>query len=339
MGRCRFRKIPPTALEVRRTLGTWLLALVLAACVWPAAGAGASETDPGDQAAPVAQGGASEEPPPVSLEPVPSAAADDTNNATSATSATSTNTTNTTNDNYDNYDDNYADFDDFDDFDLDFELKDSEIADPLEPINRATLYFNRQLDRFILDPLTIGYRYVVPEPGRRSVNRFFTNVNSTQSLINDMFQLEWGDAGRTLARLLINSTAGIGGLLDPATAWGLPGHVSDFGQTLTLAGVSTGPYLVLPLFGPSDARDAVGLGVDSLFHPTFFFLPGVDALFFNTSSGFSQRESHYEELKALEESSIDYYSALRSGFIQNRDAQIWARRENRRPQDPKGAAQ
>ena len=360
MGRFRFRKIPPTTLEARRTLGTWLLALVLAACVWPAAGAGASETDPGDQAGPVAQGGAAEEPPPVSLEPVPSAAAAATNrtttNSTTSTNTNSTtsntNSTTSTNDNYDdnyydddnyddnNYDDNnYADFADFDDFDLDFELKDSEIADPLEPINRATLYFNRQLDRFILDPLTIGYRYVVPGPGRRSVNRFFTNVNSTQSLINDMFQLEWGDAGRTLARLLINSTAGIGGLLDPATAWGLPGHVSDFGQTLTLAGVSTGPYLVLPLFGPSDARDAVGLGVDSFFHPTFFFLPGVDALFFNTSSGFSQRESHYEELKALEESSIDYYSALRSGFIQNREAQIWARRENRRPQDPNGAAQ
>jgi phospholipid-binding lipoprotein MlaA len=327
MGLCRFRKNPPTAMEARRSLGPWLLALVLTAWVWPAAGAGASETDPGDRAAPVAQGGASEEPPPVSLEPVPAAAA--------------TNTTATT-DNYSNantkdYDD-YADFDDFDDFDLDFELKDSEIADPLEPINRATLFFNRQLDRFILDPLTIGYRYVVPEPGRRSVNRFFTNVNSTQSLINDIFQLEWGDAGRTFARLLINSTAGIGGLLDPATAWGLPGHVSDFGQTLTLAGVSTGPYLVLPLFGPSDARDAVGLGVDSLFHPTFFFLPGMDALFFNTSSGFSERESHYEELKALEESSIDYYSALRSGFIQNRDAQIWARRENRRPPDSSGAA-
>jgi phospholipid-binding lipoprotein MlaA len=329
MGRCRFRKISRTALEARRTLGTWLLALVLAACVWPAAGAGASETDPGDQAPPVVRGGASEEPPPVSLEPVPSAAANNTDS----------NDYDNDYDNYDdNYDDSYADFDDFDDFDLDFELKDSEIADPLEPINRATLYFNRQLDRFILDPLTIGYRYVVPGAGRRSVNRFFTNVNSTQSLINDMFQLEWGDAGRTLARLLINSTAGIGGLLDPATAWGLPGHVSDFGQTLTLAGVSTGPYLVLPLFGPSDARDAVGLGVDSLFHPTFFFLPGVDALFFNTSSGFSQRESHYEELKALEESSIDYYSALRSGFIQNRDAQIWARRENRRPQDSSGAA-
>lgn len=335
MGLCRFRKNPPTAMEARRSLGPWLLALVLTAWVWPAAGAGASETDPGDRAAPVAQGGASEEPPPVSLEPVPAAAAAAAN--TTATATTTATTDNYSNANTKDYDD-YADFDDFDDFDLDFELKDSEIADPLEPINRATLFFNRQLDRFILDPLTIGYRYVVPEPGRRSVNRFFTNVNSTQSLINDIFQLEWGDAGRTFARLLINSTAGIGGLLDPATAWGLPGHVSDFGQTLTLAGVSTGPYLVLPLFGPSDARDAVGLGVDSLFHPTFFFLPGMDALFFNTSSGFSERESHYEELKALEESSIDYYSALRSGFIQNRDAQIWARRENRRPPDSSGAA-
>ncbi len=227
--------------------------------------------------------------------------------------------------------DNLDDFDDFYDFDFDLELEAFEIEDPFEPVNRGTLGFNRLLDRFIFDPLTIGYRYLIPEPARKSVNRFFTNVNSTQSLTNDIFQLEWADAGRTLVRLVINSTAGIGGLFDPATAWGLPGHVSDFGQTLTLAGVPTGPYLVLPLFGPSDVRDALGLGVDSLLHPTFFFLPGMDALFFNTSSGFSEREIHYEELKALEESSIDYYSALRSGFMQNREAEIWARREDRRP--------
>lgn len=220
-------------------------------------------------------------------------------------------------------------FEDFDDFD--FELDEPEISDPMEPVNRQMLKLNRVLDRFVLDPITVGYRFLVPEPGRRAVYRFFTNINSTQSLANDIFQLEWKDAQRTFVRVVINSTAGIGGLFDPATAWGLDGHVSDFGQTLALAGVSTGPYVVLPLFGPSDARDAVGLGVDSLFHPTFFILPGVDALFFNTSSGFSERESHYEELKALEESSIDYYSALRSGFIQSREAQVWSRREDRRP--------
>jgi len=225
--------------------------------------------------------------------------------------------------------DEFGEFDDFDDFDLD--LDGPAISDPIEPVNRQILRFNRALDRFVLDPITIGYRFLVPEPARRSVYRFFTNINSTQSLANDIFQLEWRDARRTFVRLVINSTVGIGGLFDPATAWGLDGHVSDFGQTLALAGVSTGPYLVLPLFGPSDARDAVGLGVDSLFHPTFFILPGVDALFFNTSSGFSERESHYEELKALEESSIDYYSALRSGFIQSREAQVWSRREDRRP--------
>jgi len=226
---------------------------------------------------------------------------------------------------------NFDDFDDFDDFDLELEGGDTGIADPFEPLNRGFLGFNRVIDRFVFDPLTEGYRFLFPEVVRRSVNRFFTNINSTQSLVNDIFQLEWFDAQRTFVRLVVNSTVGIGGLFDPATHWGLDGHVSDFGQTLALAGVPTGPYLVLPLFGPSDTRDAVGLGVDSLFHPTFFILPGVDALFFNTSSGFSQRESHYEEIKALEESSIDYYSALRSGYIQNREAQVWARREDRRP--------
>lgn len=281
--------------------------LVLLTCSWPA---DASLDAASVEVEPTAHAEAPPpDPAPVSLEPASTA---------------------TESDDFDDVDD-FGDFDDFDDFELDSEFDEVEIADPLEPVNRVTLRFNRVIDRFLFDPLTEGYRFLVPEPARRSVKRFFTNINSTQSLVNDIFQLEWMDARRTMVRLVINSTAGIGGLFDPATAWGLEGHVSDFGQTLTLAGVSSGPYLVLPLFGPSDARDAVGLGVDSLFHPTFFFLPGVDALFFNTSSGFSERESHYEEIKALEESSIDYYSALRSGFIQSREAQIWARREDRRP--------
>ena len=217
-----------------------------------------------------------------------------------------------------------------DEFDLEAEAPPG-FPDPFERFNRGALKFNNFLDRFVLDPITIGYRFIFPEVVRRSINRVFDNVNSTQTLVNDIFQLEWKDAGTTTARLLVNSTIGLGGIMDPAARFGLEKHVSDFGQTLAIAGAPSGPYLILPILGPSDVRDGLGLGVDAIFHPTFYLLGGTDVLFFSGSSGLTERARHYEEFKALQESSIDFYAALRSGFYQNRQAQIWARRENRRP--------
>jgi phospholipid-binding lipoprotein MlaA len=220
-----------------------------------------------------------------------------------------------------------------DDFDLDFDDQPAAYPDPFEKFNRGVLSVNSVVDRFLMDPITLVYRFILPERARRSIERFFDNVNSTQTLVNDLFQLEWRDAGTTTARLLVNSTAGIGGLFDPATRWGIEGHVSDFGQTLAIAGAPSGPYFMLPLLGPSNIRDGLGLGVDAIFHPTFFLLGGTDVLFFSGSSGLTERARHYEELKALQESSIDYYAALRSGYYQNRQSEIWSRREDRRHDD------
>ncbi len=235
-------------------------------------------------------------------------------------------------------DDPYAfDIDDDPLFDDEFGFDDdvpSGFPDPFEKLNRGTLVFNNAVDRFVLDPITLGYRFLFPEAVRRSINRFFDNVNSTQTLVNDLFQLEWKDAGITTGRLLVNSTVGLGGLFDPATRFGIEGHISDFGQTLAIAGAPSGPYLMLPLLGPSNIRDGIGVGVDALFHPTFFVLGGTDVLFFSGSSGLTERARHYEELKALEESSIDYYAALRSGYYQNRQAEIWDRRKDRKVPGP-----
>ena len=226
------------------------------------------------------------------------------------------------------------------DFDLDLDESPTGFPDPLEKLNRGLLVFNQTLDRFVMDPITVLYRFILPEMVRRGINRVFDNVNSTQSLVNDIFQLEWTDAGVTTARLLINSTVGIGGLFDPAERWGLERHVSDFGQTLAIAGAPSGPYFMIPLLGPSNVRDGIGLGVDAFFHPTFFVLGGTDVLFFAGSTGLTERARYYNEIKALEESSIDYYAALRSGYYQNRQAEIWSRREDRRPKpdDPPAVA-
>ncbi len=226
-----------------------------------------------------------------------------------------------------------------DDFDFEIDEGPAGFPDPFEKFNRGMLHVNRVVDRFVMDPITVVYRFIFPETVRRSIDRCFDNVNSTATLVNDLFQLEWADAGMITARLVVNSTAGIGGLFDPAARWGMEAHVSDFGQTLAIAGAPSGPYFMLPLLGPSTVRDGVGLGIDTLFRPTFFLLAGTDVLLFSGTSGITERARHYEELKALEESSIDYYAALRSGFYQNRQSQIWSRREDRKPVDVPSSAE
>ncbi|MEE3325985.1 MAG: VacJ family lipoprotein [Myxococcota bacterium] len=222
----------------------------------------------------------------------------------------------------------------FDEFDLEFEAGPVGFPDPVEPVNRGMLKFNEGIDRFVMDPITTVYRFILPEMVRRSIERCFDNIDSTQTLVNDIFQLEWKEAGITTTRLVINTTIGVGGLFDPAKAWGIEGHISDFGQTLAMAGAPSGPYVILPLLGPSNVRDGIGLGVDALFNPTFFLLGGTDVLFFSGSSGLTERARHVDELNALKESSIDYYAALRSAYYQNRQAEIWEGREHRRKDLP-----
>lgn len=221
--------------------------------------------------------------------------------------------------------------------------------DPLEPLNRGIFAFNRQVDRWVITPITNVYVRVVPGIARRSVRRFFTNLNSPSVIANDVLQCQWTDSGVSTARLAINSTIGIAGLADPATRLGLPLHHSDFGQTLALRGVPSGPYLVMPLLGPTTFRDGFGVLVDFAFRPTTYLLgsvvlaelaglPGTagigDQLIYGTiqggGTGFVEREAHAEQLDALEESSIDFYATMRSAYYQNRQAAIWSRHEARR---------
>jgi phospholipid-binding lipoprotein MlaA len=219
-------------------------------------------------------------------------------------------------------------------FDDDFELdgQDASFPDPVEDVNRVMLRFNRAADRWVFDPITEAYRWLVPDPARRCVRRAFLNAGSPSIFVNDLLQLEWKDAGVTVSRLIVNSTVGIGGLFDPSQGFGLERHESDFGQTLSLAGFRSGPYLVLPLFGPSTARDGAGDVVDTFLSPTTYVFGSAltQQLLFGGGAGLSTRDFHYESLKALEESSIDFYATLRSAFYQNRVSEIWSRREHRR---------
>lgn len=209
------------------------------------------------------------------------------------------------------------------------------VPDPLERFNRGVFGLNLRLDRWVFTPLTDAYAFVVPAAARRAVRRALTNLDSPAVFVNDVLQIEPLDAGVTATRFAINSTVGLAGLFDVAKKVGLEGHHSDFGQTLALSGVPSGPYLVLPAVGPTTARDATGYLVDFLFLPTTYLLPPVSLLMWTSihegSVGITEREAHAQELHALEASSMDYYASLRSAFAQERTAHIWDNREGRGP--------
>jgi phospholipid-binding lipoprotein MlaA len=218
--------------------------------------------------------------------------------------------------------------------------------DPLERMNRVTFAVNRKIDDWVFEPITDAYRFLVPAPARRAVRRALANLDAPVTLVNDVLQLEPRDAGVTVARFVINSTVGIVGLFDVARDFvDLPGHVSDFGQTLALTGIPSGPYIVLPVLGPNNARDFTGDAVDFMFRPTTYLLtpggafvlsgfvnPGGELIFttiFEGSTelaeGIATREASGDALNALEASSLDYYAALRNAYYQNRTAIIWRR--------------
>lgn len=228
-------------------------------------------------------------------------------------------------------------------FDEDLEAAPATYPDPLESTNRGVLAFNRQIDKWILDPVTEAYQFIAPKPVRNAISRFFLNLGSTKTLVNDCLQLEWKDASVTTARLVVNTTVGVVGFFDVAEKIGLPGHESDFGQTLALAGTPSGPYLILPVLGPSDLRDGFGVIVDGFFQPTYYILGPMNVtlgpifmhsptaiLLYGGSSGLTLRDRNFARLKDLESSSVDYYAAMRSGFYQDRVGQIWSRRTDHR---------
>lgn len=132
-------------------------------------------------------------------------------------------------------------------------------ADPLEPYNRAMFQFNEQVDQAVLKPAARGYQAVVPARVRKSVGNFFLNLNEPTTIVNDVLQGKLSQAAHDTMRFVINSTFGLLGLFDLATPMGMERHQEDFGQTFQVWGIGSGPYLVLPLWGPSTLTDGVGL--------------------------------------------------------------------------------
>ena len=193
-----------------------------------------------------------------------------------------------------------------------------EISDPLEGFNRAVFFLNDGLDTIVIRPIAYVYGNLVPPFVKRRVRNFFGNLNEPVVFANDLLQLEFEDAGIIAARFLVNSTIGLAGLFDVASEIGLPLHEADFGQTLHAYGVGPGPYLVLPLLGPSNLRDGAGLAVDTFLNPFTWLLEREENLIIAAGQGLVRREELLAPLDALRESSVDYYAALRSLYYQDR---------------------
>ena len=200
------------------------------------------------------------------------------------------------------------------------------INDPLEPTNRGIFEFNLFLDRAMVRPVTTFYRTITPEILREFIHNFLQNLRTPVILANDLLQGEPARGSTTTMRFFINSTIGVLGFGDPATSMGFEAHEEDFGQTLAVWGVGEGPYLTIPLFGPSNPRDAVGKVVDFLIDPISWWgrKEGLNSVFWvrTVMTGIDTRNELWDVLEDLEKSSIDFYASVRSLYRQRRNDEI-----------------
>lgn len=197
--------------------------------------------------------------------------------------------------------------------------------DPLESWNRQVFAMNMTFDHAILKPTAQAYTTVVPEPARTGIHNFLTNFTMPATFANDVLQGEMTLATQSLGRFGLNSTIGLGGLVDVATPAGIPRHDSDFGQTLGVWGVGGDPYLVLPLLGPSDPRDLVGYAADTFSDPLIYL--GIrDYAYWSMGRGalaiVDTRARNLTTLDELQQSSVDLYASTRSLYRQYRAAHI-----------------
>ncbi len=198
--------------------------------------------------------------------------------------------------------------------------------DPLEPLNRNIFDVNQLVDRIVIEPAAKVYVAVLPEFGRDAIHRVLDNMKEPTLFFNNVLQGEFERAGITLGRFTANTTLGLVGLFDVATDWGLKRQPADFGQTLFTWGFDSGPYLILPLLGPSNPRDAIGLGIDSYSDP-FTILATTHGLEELTNArliagGLDQRAGVIDVLDELQKNSLDFYAQLRSLSQQRRAAEL-----------------
>ena len=194
--------------------------------------------------------------------------------------------------------------------------------DPLECVNRKIFWFNDKLDVYVLAPVATGWEKVSPRRVRTSVSNFFGNLRFPIVTVNDLLQGKVKDSASDVGRFAVNTTVGVLGLFDPASGWGLVKHDEDFGQTLGVWGVPPGAYLVLPLLGPSDPRDAAGFAVDYALSVTPFFID--EAILWGARVGDTVNERSFvlKQVEDAKASAFDYYTFVRNAYLQRRRALV-----------------
>ena len=207
----------------------------------------------------------------------------------------------------------------------------NEAHDPAEPTNRFIYKVNDRLDHYAMRPVAEGYRKIAPQHAvREPIHRVLVNAQTPVVLGNDLMQAKPRRAAATFVRFVVNSTLGLGGLFDVAGATGLKAHETDFGQTLAVWGVPEGPFVELPLLGPSNVRDAIGTGVGYAMDPMTWI--GSGSAYTDMGWGragmtaLDMRERALDPLKAINETSLDPYATIRSLYRQNRQSTIDALR-------------
>ncbi len=192
-------------------------------------------------------------------------------------------------------------------------------ADPWEGYNRAMFSFNDAVDRALIKPVTKGYRFIMPDFAERGVNNFFENISDVVTFFNNVLQGKPKEAAQDFSRVVVNTTIGIGGLIDVASAMDIPKHDEDFGQTLGVWGVESGPYLVLPFLGPSSLRDGVALIPDAMVDP----LQQVGDEDTNTALQVLRvLDNRSEFMKAEEVVTGDRYIFIRDAYLQKRRFEV-----------------
>lgn len=207
--------------------------------------------------------------------------------------------------------------------------------DPWESFNRSVFEFNEGLDAYLLKPVVTAYRFILPEFIREGIYNFFSNYGDLYTALYNLLQGKPGDAFNDLMRVAVNTTMGLGGLIDLATPGGLEKHKEDWGQTLGVWGVPAGPYVVLPFFGPSNVRDTFGTAADLESDYLFRLLPNVGLR--NSLTGLrvvNARNTYYEAGDLLDGAAIDKYSFVRDAYIQRRQYQINEGRDDEESEIP-----
>ncbi|MBO5443504.1 MAG: VacJ family lipoprotein [Alphaproteobacteria bacterium] len=198
-------------------------------------------------------------------------------------------------------------------------------ADTFETYNRAMFKFNYQADKYVIKPVAEGYRAVTNEFTRNRVSNVLSTIKEPVSAVNHLLQGEPLQMAASLGRTVINATLGLGGMFDVAEGWGLKKQKTGFDETLAKWCVPDGPYLVLPILGPSTPRAATGLLADSAMNPVYLGTLNApadvkDKIYYSytTINGMAYREATLDLTNDLERNSVDYYTTMRSAYMQNR---------------------